>query len=166
VDIETVLQEAKDMQIELTYYWTHGVAAVVEFPNYVAEMRHNTFGTEIRQHADTENWLHLTLPAIETYNTRGPILYGATFRGLTNENARLDIIRLSDHRGAVLFQESVSLTDQEINQTLVNPHYSDLPLIHGALNMAIHVRFLTGTPVGRVVFGSGGAVLGLVVATD
>jgi hypothetical protein len=159
-------KKAKDMQIDLTYYWTHGVAAVVEFPSYVSEARHNTFGTEIRQQAGTENWLHLTLPAIETDLARGPILYGAVFRGLTNENARLDIISINNHLGSVLFQESVSLIDQEIDRTLVHPHYSDLPRIYGALSLTIHVQFLTGTPLGRVVFGSGGAVLGLVVATD
>jgi hypothetical protein len=65
-----------------------------------------------------------------------------------------------------LFQESVSLTGQKIDRTLVNPHYSDLPLINGPLSLTIHVQFLTGTPLGKVVFGSGGAALGLVVATD
>jgi hypothetical protein len=73
-------KKVEDVQIGLTYYWTRGVAAVVEFPDYVSEVRHNTFGTEIRQQAGTENWLHLSLPAIETYATRGPILYGAVFR--------------------------------------------------------------------------------------
>jgi hypothetical protein len=72
--------KVEDVQIGLTYYWTRGVAAVMEFPDYVSEVRHNTFGTEIRQQAGTENWLHLSLPAIETYATRGPILYGAVFR--------------------------------------------------------------------------------------
>jgi hypothetical protein len=159
------------MQIEFTYHWTHGVAAVIELPGNVG-VRHNTFGTEITQPAATDNWLHLSIPAAVTSVNTGPLLMGAVFRGSTNENARVDIIRVAHNLGNVLFEESVGYVDATIDHMVRNPRYEEavkspeplraLPYIKGALDLAIHVEFLSGAPIGRFLFGSGATAFGTI----
>jgi hypothetical protein len=150
------------VQIDLDYHWSHGVAAVIEFPSRVTNVRHNTFGTDLRQLAGTENWLHLSIPAVNTFNVQGPLLYGAVFRGLTNENARVDTIKLS-RPGADLRIESVTFVDTQIEHVVKLPDASNLPPIRQALLLSVHVAFLSGEPQGRLIFDSGAAIFGTVI---
>ena len=164
------------MQIQFSYHWIHGIAAVIEFPGRVTEMRHNTFGTDIRQPAGTDNWLHMSIPATDTSINTGPLLMGARFRGVTNENARVDQIRVADHRGTVLFEDTVGYVDETIDHAIRNPRYEEainspeplgaLPYINGALDLAVHVEFLSGAPIGRFLFGSGATSFGTIVSFD
>jgi hypothetical protein len=145
-------------------FWTHGAAAVVEFPNRAAEIRHNTFGTEVRQRENTENWLHLALPSPVIADKKDVYLIYVFLKGVTNENARVDFITVEDER--ILFQKTVSLIDETFNEKIrVNPA-GPAPDLRSGITFSIRVKFLSGLPIGAVVLGSAGMRLEISTGGD
>ncbi len=133
-------------------YWTHGVDTIVEFPNRAAEIRHAGWGTRIRQAENTDNWFHIALPSAKVINNKSAIMREVRLRAEVNENARLDLIHFRDD-GRLVFSKEVSFTDTTIDQVFQR---ADLPL-EGGLTMCVHIAFLTGAPLGQVIFRSAGA---------
>ena len=146
-------------------FWTHGVAAVVEFPNQAAEIRHNTFGTEVRQRENTENWLHLALPSPVIADNKDVFLIYVFLRGVTNENARVDFITVEEDK-RVLFQKTVSFTDEAFNEKIRVNLTGPAPDLRSGITFSIRVKFLSGLPIGAVVLGGAGMRLELETTHD
>jgi hypothetical protein len=148
-------------------FWTHGVAAVVEFPTNTLQIQHNLQGTTIRQTSNTDNWLHLALPTAQKVMDYVPYLTYVEFRGEVNENARIDLIRVADDQ-TMLLEETVRFTDRVVAERFVMPaNVLEYPgRFSGGLTLTIHVQFLTGTPLGRVVFRSGGATFQVITTEE
>jgi hypothetical protein len=136
-------------------YWTHGISAIVEFPGQVAEIRHNTLGLDLRQRANTDNWLHLALPSPSMLDNNDVFIIDALLKGKSNENARVDRIRISDH-GAILFEQAVNFTDETFDEKFQRPGPGVRPVIKSGITFSVHVSFLTGSPMGAVVIQSAG----------
>lgn len=133
-------------------YWTHGVDTIVEFPDRATEILHAGWGTRVRQAANTDNWFHIALPSAKIINSETAIMREIRLRAEVNENARVDLIHFRDD-GKRVFSQAVSFTDRTIDHVFQR---ADLP-IEGGLTLCIHIAFLTGTPIGQVIFRSAGA---------
>src|SRR3954466_5926884 len=93
----------------------HGIATVVEFPGRASFTSRNLQGTRIRQPANTDNWLHVPLPWLWSGDFGSGLVSRADLVASVNENARLDLIRVTDSEG-IKFEEEVSFTDRIINE--------------------------------------------------
>lgn len=98
-------------------FWIHGTGAIVEFPDIPVETRRTGRGTLIRQRENTANWFHFALPSIETIENQSSFIRKIHFRATVNENARVDRIHFRSDRNELIFSQSVSLTDREIDET-------------------------------------------------
>lgn len=134
-------------------FWTHGVDTVVESPAHTTEIRHAGWGTLVRQQANTENWFHIPIPTPTVLEDDSSVsLQYIRLRAEVNENATIDLVHFRDD-GRLIHSEAVSLTNRIVDQRFDNPNRE----IEGGLTMCIHVRFLTGTPLGQVIFRGAGA---------
>jgi hypothetical protein len=88
-------------------YNMHGVAAVIEFSVPQARVQRNTLGTALIQPANTENWLHLPVQTPKEVRQSMQAVHYIRLTARTNENARIDILRLSDKNG-ILYQFAVN----------------------------------------------------------
>ena len=140
-------------------YWAHGVSAIVEFPNLPFETRRNTFGLTLRQRENTENWVHLALPTPVVADNKKVFLMYALLKGATNENARVDYLKVADDKGS-LFERSVSFTDETFDERIrVIPVGQPAPLLRSGITFSMRVKFLSGVPIGAVILGSAGTRL-------
>jgi hypothetical protein len=133
-------------------FWTHGVNTAVEFPSRAAEIRRAGWGTLVRQPANTDNWFHIALPTAKVVNNESALMREIHLKAEVNENARIDMIHCRDD-GKLAFSRAVSFTDRVVDQVFQS---ADFPM-SGGLALCIHIDFLTGTPMGQVIFRSAGA---------
>ena len=118
---------------------------------------HNLQGTTVVQKAGTDNWIHLPVTAPWFQGRHNEHVIGFAFRAALNENARIDIVRLSDAggglgRGGPDFEDRVSFVGAPVvyeHETPFNTIWESGRLI------SIHVEYLTGTPTGRIEFRGG-----------
>lgn len=139
-------------------FWTNGIAAVLQSPGLAQLVEHRTDrGTVVEQNANTEAWFHIPLTSPTVMEDDSTIyLRRLGLRAKLNENAQLD--RIHVRRGTDLIVDlNVNYVGTTIEATFDVP---DQPMSGGAqagLAMSIHVRFLTGTPRGRIEIQGAGA---------
>jgi hypothetical protein len=136
-------------------FWTHGVNTIVEFPSRATEIRHAGWGTLVRQAANTDNWFHIALPSPRIImDDEHVFIREIRLRAEVNENARVDYIH-SRRDGELFFSQEVMFTDRTIDEVFqVDPNRP----VQGGITLAIHIMFLTGTPIGQAIFRSAGAL--------
>lgn len=134
-------------------FWTHGADTIVEFPEQTQLIRHTGWGTLIRQPANTNNWFHIAIPTPTVLEDDISVfLQYVRLRAEVNENARIDLIHFRDG-GNLIYSENVMLTDQIVDRQFDNPNQQ----MGGGLVIAVHVQFLTGSPIGQIIFRGAGA---------
>jgi hypothetical protein len=139
-------------------FWTHGVATIPESPQLAQLLQHRTdLGTVVEQSANTQGWFHIpiTTPTVMQDDTT-IFLRRLGLRARVNENATVDRIHI--RRGTdLIINLDVNFTNTTIEATfdVVDQAMGGGP--QAGLAMSILVRFLTGTPRGRVEFQGAGA---------
>lgn len=136
-------------------FWTHGVNTIVEFPERASLIQHAGWGTLVQQSANAErpdNWFHIAIPSPTILDDDETVFLSyADLRAEVNENARIDRVHFRENE-ALVHDESISLTAQVVNQRF------DLgKRIRGGVVIAVHVDFLTGSPIGEIKFRGAGA---------
>lgn len=122
--------------------WVHGIAAIVE--NTVADssvVHQGDEGTVIKQPANTENWFHIPVPAVDS-NT----LERAVVNAFTNESVVIDKIHVRQSQ-ALLIDKASSLRGGE-HREVMNARRT---LKEGGFCVSIHAKFLSDTPVGTLI---------------
>ncbi len=138
-------------------FWTNGIATILESPGLAQLVEHRSdLGTVVEQNANTQAWFHipLTTPTVMENDTT-IFLRRFGLRAKVNENANVDRIHI--RRGTDLI---VNLPVNYTNTTIQDTHdVTDQEMGNhpqAGLVMSIRVRFLTGTPRGRVEFQGAG----------
>jgi hypothetical protein len=142
-------------------FWTHGIATIIQSPDLAKlVLRQTNLGTVVEQDANVEgSWFHipLTTPTVMEDDTT-IYLRRVGLRAKLNENAQ--VVRIHIRRGA----EPIPIVNLDVNytNTTIQDTYEVDNIIMGGnpqagLAMSIFVKFLTGTPRGRVEFQGAGA---------
>lgn len=139
-------------------FWTHGITTILQSPELAKLLWQRTdFGTVVEQNANTQAWFHIpiTTPTVMEDDTT---IYLRTIglRAKVNENAKVDRIHI--RRGTELILD----VDANFIGTTIEANYNVPDQLMGnfaqaGLAMSILVKFLTGTPRGRVEFQGAGA---------
>lgn len=146
---------SKENRMARYEFWTHGAATIVEYPERTTEILHTGWGTRVRQAAGTDNWFHIAIPSAKIIDSDNARMRAIRLRAEVNENARIDIIHFRDD-DKLVWGKAVSFTDRVVDEVFQR---ADLP-ISGGIALCVHVSFLTGSPIGQIVFrGAGGAFL-------
>src|SRR3954463_2803959 len=138
-------------------FWTHGVNTQIEYPRRLSgDPSHSGLGTQVEQSPEQSptNWFHIAVPTPTWIEDVCVVnLRYVKVMASVNENARVDEIHLRD-AGQLIQAYPLMLTDREISTDL----YLDSPRqITGGLSVSIHVTFLTGAPIGRILLKGAGA---------
>lgn len=139
-------------------FWTHGIGTILQSPNLAQVLDQRTdLGTVVEQNANTAAWFHipLTTPTVMEDDTT-VFLRRIFLRAIVNENANVDLIHI--RRGTDLIVNlNVNFTNTTIVSTFDVPDQEMGNNTQAGLAMSVLVRFLTGTPRGRVEFQGAGA---------
>jgi hypothetical protein len=139
-------------------FWTNGIATILESPALAQKLERRTDrGTVVEQNANTQAWFHIpiTTPTVMEGDTT-IFLRRLGLRAKVNENAQVDRIHI--RRGTDLIVNlNVNYTNTTIQDTYDVPDQKMGGFPQAGLAMSILVKFLTGTPRGRVEFQGAGA---------
>lgn len=140
-------------------FWTNGIATILQSPERAKFLSHQTnLGTVVEQDPNTSSWFHIPLTTPTVLNGDYTVyLRKFALKAKVNENATIDTIHI--RRGTHL----VANIDTNFTNTSVSEVYDITDVImsnagQAGLAMSILVKFLTGTPRGRVEFQGAGAV--------
>lgn len=139
-------------------FWTHGVATIIESPELAKLVLHRTdLGTVVEQDANTEAWFHIPITTPTVMEDDVSIyLRRLGLRAKVNENAKIDRIHIRRGKDLIIDLD-VNYTNTTIEDTydVSDQIMGNVP--QAGLAMSIFVKFLTGTPRGRVEFQGAGA---------
>jgi hypothetical protein len=139
-------------------FWTNGIATILQSPELAQILERRTdLGTVVEQNANTQAWFHIpiTTPTVMEDDTT-IFLRRLGLRAKVNENA--NVVSIHIRRGTDLIVNlNVNYTNTTIQDTYDVPDVQMGGFPQAGLAMSIFVKFLTGTPRGRVEFQGAGA---------
>lgn len=156
-----------------SYYWLHGAAVLIEFPDRLAEPpRRAGWGTVVRQDEGTHNWFHFA-PTTPTSDADGTLYIRSIQVRLEQEGTRVEDVHV--RTGQRLFYDlryHDNPSRLPFGGATVVEHFPgrEIPALHGAPASG---RYLTFEDIGlarpwgalaRLDIGSGGLVLALRIA--
>jgi hypothetical protein len=139
-------------------FWTNGITTILQSPENAQRLERRTdLGTVVEQNANTASWFHIPLTTPTILEDDATIFLRRCFlRARVYENATVDVILI--RRGTDLIVNlNVNFTNTTIQSDFNGPDQMMGGDPQAGLAMSILVRFLTGTPRGRVEFQGAGA---------
>ncbi|HYP54362.1 MAG TPA: DUF6623 family protein [Pyrinomonadaceae bacterium] len=135
-------------------FWTHGVNTIPQFPALCTTREHTGVGTRIGQNANTTNWFHIPIPTPTALEGDTSVNLGyVRLRASVNENAEIEEVQLLVDGQSMFTAGNLSLSNTDVDERFNNPNFQ----VRGGLVMSVRVRFLTGTPGGRITIKGAGA---------
>jgi hypothetical protein len=142
------------------HFWTNGIATVLESPGLAQVLERRTdLGTVVEQNADTHAWFHIpiTTPTVIEDDT---LIYlrKIYLRAKVYKNAQVDRIHIRCGTDLIIDLDVTFIGTQAIEATYDVTDQMMGNRTQAGLAMSIHVKFLPGTPRGRIEFQCAGAV--------
>ena len=148
-------------------YYTNGIATILQSPERAKiNVKATNVGTVVEQDANTDAWFHIPLTThtqiADIVNNQQVIsrtyVECLFLNAKVNENAKIDSIHLRDGTRLIV-NRNVNYIDRNISESLHMTTTEQGQQLSEGLALSIHVRFLTGSPRGRVEFKSAGVRL-------